>query len=130
MTDPIADFITRIRNAGMAMHSSVRIPHSKMKVSMAKILKDEGYIEDFEVDGDSLKKDVVVHLRYGADNKSAIRSIKRVSKSGRRVYKKMKNIPLVNQGLGVAILSTSQGLLTDKDARRLNLGGEVVCEIW
>ena len=130
MIDPIADLMTRIRNAGMAMHSSVRIPHSKMKESLAEILKNEGYIADFDVEKDGVKGDIVVHLRYSGDNRHAIRTIKKISKPGRRVYNQVKNIPVVNQGLGVAILSTSKGLITDKEARRLNVGGEVICEIW
>ncbi|MBN2344685.1 MAG: 30S ribosomal protein S8 [Deltaproteobacteria bacterium] len=130
MLDPVADLMTRIRNAGMARHSSTRIPHSKMKERIGNILKEEGYIADIEVAGEVPKKEIIVHLKYGDNHKLAINSMKRVSKSGCRTYAGAKDIPLINQGLGVSIISTSKGIITDKEARRLNVGGEVLCEIW
>jgi len=130
MLDPVSDMMTRIRNAGLARHSATRIPHSKTKERIAQILKDEGYVSDFEVCGDIPKKEIVVHLKYNDKHKLAINSMRKVSKSGCRAYAGAKEIPLIKQGLGVAIISTSKGVITDKEARRLNVGGEVLCEIW
>lgn len=130
MLDPVADMMTRIRNAGLARHSSTRVPHSKMKERIGAILKEEGYIADVEVSGEIPKKEITVHLKYDDNHKLAIKSMRKVSKLGCRTYAGVKDIPLINQGLGVAIVSTSKGIITDKEARRLNVGGEVLCEIW
>lgn len=130
MLDPVADMMTRIRNAGLARHSSTRIPHSKVKEKIGSILKEEGYITDVEVGGEVPKKEIIVHLKYDDNHKMAIKNMRKVSKSGCRAYAGTKEIPLINQGLGVAIISTSKGIITDKEARRLNVGGEVLCEIW
>ncbi len=130
MTDPIADMLTRIRNAGMARHQSVLIPASKMKENIARILKSEGYVLDYDLPQDAEQKTIRVWLKYGSDKKSVFSGLRRVSKPGLRVYTKHKDIPIVLGGLGVAILSTPQGLMTGHDAWRKHLGGEVLCYIW
>ena len=128
MTDPIADMLTRIRNANQMKNETVVMPSSKMKVEIAKILKQEGYINGFEVKGD-VKKELTLSLKY-VGNDRAITGLKRISKPGLRVYAEKENLPRVLNGLGIAIISTSNGLLTDKDARKANVGGEVVAYIW
>ena len=129
--DSIADLLTRIRNAGIARHASIRVPYSKEKADIVEIFRNEGYIDDFSIDdGDGVHRELVVHLRYLDNFSVAISEMKRVSKPSRRVYCGAKEIPKVKSGLGVAILSTPKGILTDRDARRLNVGGEVLCEIW
>ena len=125
LTDPIADMLTRIRNAHMALHKEVVVPKSKMKLRIAEILKEEGYIEGFE----ELDKDIKIKLKY-VDGKPAIQGLKRVSKPGRRIYVGVKEIPRVQNGLGICIVSTSRGVLEGEEARRLNVGGELICEIW
>ena len=125
MTDPIADMLTRIRNAHMALHQEVRVPRSKMKESLAAILKEEGYVEDFAVDGDV----IVITLKY-VKGKAAIEGLKRLSKPGRRVYVGIADIPRVQNGLGICILSTSRGVLEGNQAREQKAGGELLCEIW
>ena len=131
MTDPIADMLTRIRNGLSAEHETVVIPSSKMKIEIARILKQEGYINGFTVEGDSAKdKIITVELKYGPDNQKVISGLKRISKPGLRVYAKGDNVPRVLNGLGIAIISTSKGLMTDRDARKANLGGEVVAYVW
>jgi small subunit ribosomal protein S8 len=129
-TDPIADMLTRIRNAGMADHSSVEMPCSKLKVELAKVLKAEGYIIDFSVKEVDKFKILSVTLKYQEDGKPIISKLKRVSKPGLRIYMKSKNLPKVIGGLGIAIVSTSKGLLTDRKARKENVGGEVLCYVW
>ena len=129
ITDPIADMLTRIRNAVSARHDSVVVPHSKEKVEIAKILKNEGYIADFIIDGD-LQKNIIITLKYGKHDEKVISGLKRISKPGLRVYAKGDNVPRVLNGLGIAIISTSKGLMTDRDARKQNLGGEVVAYVW
>ncbi len=129
-SDPIADFCTIIRNGYMARKSQVTMPYSKFKESMAKILVKEGYLEDLKIKLQDFKKKLVVTLKYGKEGKPALRQIQRISKPGRRVYKNVKNLPKVLGGLGLAIISTSKGLLTDKEARKRNLGGEVICKLW
>ncbi len=129
MTDPIADMLTRIRNAVQAKHESVIVPASKEKVEIAKILKNEGYITDYTVEGD-LKKNIVITLKYGKKGEKVISGMKRISKPGLRVYAQADKLPRVFNGLGIAIISTSKGLLTDKDARKANVGGEVVAYVW
>ena len=131
MTDPIADMLTRIRNGLQAGHETVEIPASKMKVEIARILKQEGYINGYTVAGETAKeKKISVELKYGPDNQKVITGLKRISKPGLRVYAKGDNIPRVLNGLGVAIISTSKGLMSDRDARKANLGGEVVAYVW
>jgi small subunit ribosomal protein S8 len=130
VNDPIADFLTRIRNAQMAKHETAEIPHSKMKADIARILKEEGYINDFSESGSDAEKVLVVALKYGPDGQRAIAGLRRMSRPGRRVYRKQKDIPRVLDGLGVAILSTSQGVLTDHQARRQGIGGEVLCFVY
>ena len=131
MTDPIADMLTRIRNGVAAEHDTVDIPASKMKVEIARILKQEGYITGYSVEGDTAKdKTIKVELKYGPDNQKVITGLKRISKPGLRVYAKGDNVPRVLNGLGIAIISTSKGLMTDRDARKANLGGEVVAYVW
>lgn len=131
MTDPIADMLTRIRNANMAKHDSVEIPASKMKLSIAEILLNEGYIKSYEVVGEGVHKNIVVTLKYGADkNDKVIAGLKRISKPGLRVYSSAENMPKVLGGLGIAIVSTNKGVITDKEARKLNVGGEVLAFIW
>ncbi len=131
MTDPIADMLTRIRNANMAKHDSVEIPASKMKLSIAEILLNEGYIKSYEVVGEGVHKNIVVTLKYGADkNEKVIAGLKRISKPGLRVYSSAENMPKVLGGLGIAIVSTNKGVITDKEARKLNVGGEVLAFIW
>ncbi|MFV0379694.1 MAG: 30S ribosomal protein S8 [Anaerorhabdus sp.] len=131
MTDPIADMLTRIRNGIQAHHEVVEIPSSKVKVEIAKILKNEGYIMNYSVSGDSAAdKKISVTLKYGANNEKVISGIKRISKPGLRVYTKSDSVPRVLNGLGIAIISTSQGLMTDKDARAKHTGGEVVAYVW
>ena len=130
VNDPIADFLTRIRNAGMAKHNTVSIPHSKMKVELARILKEEGYIADFEQRGSGPDHEIRIVLKYTPDGQRAISGLRRMSRPGRRVYRKQGTIPRVLDGLGVAILSTSRGLLTDHSARRLGIGGEVLCFVY
>ena len=129
MTDPIADMLTRIRNGLSAEHETVVIPSSKMKI--ARILKQEGYINGYTVEGDTAKeKTITVELKYGPDKQKVITGLKRISKPGLRVYAKGDNVPRVLNGLGIAIISTSKGLMTDRDARKQNLGGEVVAYVW
>lgn len=130
MTDPIADMLTRIRNAGLARHDRCELPASRLKTAVAKVLKDEGYIADFRAsDGEGAPKLTIV-LKYGRDRASAIDGLRRVSRPGRRVYVRHDRIPRPYSGLGIAILSTSRGLMSDRDARRLKLGGELLCEVW
>jgi small subunit ribosomal protein S8 len=129
MTDPIADMLTRIRNGGMARHQSVLIPTSKMKLAIARILKDEGYIRDFDIPADEQRL-FRVWLKYGSDKKPLMTGLKRVSKPGLRVYSGRSELPVVLGGLGVAIISTSQGIMTGQEAWRRNLGGEVLCYVW
>ena len=131
MTDPIADMLTRIRNGLSAEHETVVIPSSKMKIEIARILKQEGFINGYTVEGDTAKeKTITVELKYGPDKQKVITGLKRISKPGLRVYAKGDNVPRVLNGLGSAIISTSKGLMTDRDARKANLGGEVVAYVW
>ena len=130
MTDPIADFLTRIRNANMVMHEKVEIPASKTKIALAEILKNEGFIKDYEQIEDGKQGIIRVYLKYGADKEKVITGLKRISKPGLKVYCKKDEIPKVLGGLGIAIISTSKGIVTDKEARKLGLGGEVICYVW
>ncbi|MDD3220834.1 MAG: 30S ribosomal protein S8 [Clostridia bacterium] len=131
MSDPIADMLTRIRNANTAKHDTVDVPASKMKESIAKILLDEGYIKGYETVEDGIVKTIKITLKYGADkNQKTISGIKRISKPGLRVYAAKEELPRVLGGLGVAIISTNKGVITDKEARALNVGGEVIAFVW
>ena len=131
MSDPIADMLTRIRNANTAKHDTVDIPSSKMKVSIAEILLNEGYIKAYDIIEDGNFKTIRITLKYGADkNEKIITGIKRISKPGLRVYAGKDEIPSVLGGLGIAILSTNQGIVTDKEARKLKVGGEVLAFVW
>ena len=130
MTDPIADMLTRLRNASSAQHESVSMPHSKLKAAIAEILVREGYIAASKVEDARVGKTLTLALKYGANHERAITGVKRVSKPGLRVYAKSTNLPRVRGGLGVAILSTSSGLLTDREAYNRGVGGEVLAYIW
>ena len=130
MTDPIADMLTRVRNANSAHHESVSMPHSKIKEHIAEILKREGYIASFEVADAPVGKTLSISLKYGPNRERSISGIKRVSKPGLRVYAKSTEIPRVLGGLGIAILSTSSGLLTDRQATKKGVGGEVIAYVW
>ena len=130
MTDPIADMLTRIRNANTAGHAKVEIPASKMKKSIAEILKNEGFIKDFSVAQDNAQGTITVELNYGPNKEKTIYGIKKISKPGLRVYAKAEQVPKVLGGLGIAIVSTSKGVISDKEARKLGVGGEVICYVW
>lgn len=130
MTDVIADMLTRIRNANDAGHPTVEIPCSNIKKAIVQTLKDEGYIQDFEIIDDSKQGIIKVYLKYGPNKKKVISGIKRISKPGLRIYAKKDNIPRVMGGLGTVILSTSKGIMTDKQARKEQVGGEVICYVW
>jgi small subunit ribosomal protein S8 len=130
MSDPLADLLTRIRNASMANYPSVDIPFSKVKKGVTTILKQEGYINDFAVLDEGHQGVLRLDLKYDQDNKAVITGLKRVSKPGRRMYTRSDSIPKVMSGLGVAILSTSSGVMTDIEARKLGVGGEILCEVW
>ena len=131
MTDPIADMLTRIRNGVQARHESVEVPASKMKLEIAKILKEEGYITSYSVEGETVSEKMIhIVLKYGPNKEKVITGIKRISKPGLRVYAKGESVPRVLNGLGIAIISTSQGLMTDRDARKNHAGGEVVAYVW
>ena len=130
MTDPIADLLTRIRNANLVHHDKVEIPASKIKRAIVQILKDEGFVKDYEVLADGKQGILRVSLKYGPERDRVITGIKRISKPGLRVYAKREQLPKVLGGLGIAIISTSQGLMSDKQARKTNLGGEVIAYVW
>lgn len=129
LTDPIADMLTRIRNGIQARHEVVNIPASNEKEEIARILKQEGFILNYHVEGDA-KKTIVVELKYGPNREKVISGLKRISKPGLRIYTKASDLPRVLNGLGIAIISTSKGLMVDRDARKQNIGGEVVAYIW
>lgn len=130
VTDTIADMLTRIRNANSMRYSEVNVPASNLKVNLAKILKDEGFIEDYKILNDDVQGTIVITLKYGQNKERVITGLKRISKPGLRVYAKAHEVPKVLNGLGIAIISTSNGMMTDKEARKQNLGGEVLCYIW
>jgi small subunit ribosomal protein S8 len=130
MTDPISDMLIRIKNALMARHKTVVVPGSKLKLEIARILKDEGYIEDYRVVEEKPQIKIEIVLKYDEKKRPVIAGIKRVSKPGRRIYRGYKELPRVLDGMGMAIISTSQGIMTDHEARKRRLGGEVICEIW
>ena len=131
MTDPIADMLTRIRNANTAKHDTVDVPSSKMKLAIAKILLDEGYIKSYELVENGKFNDIRITLKYGASkNEKIISGLQRISKPGLRVYANKAELPKVLGGLGVAIISTNKGVITDKEARKLGVGGEVLCFVW
>jgi small subunit ribosomal protein S8 len=130
MTDPIADMLSRIRNAALARHERAEMPHSNLKEHIAGVLKGEGFIDDVRVPEAEGPKTLVLVLRYGRDRSSAIDGVRRVSTPGRRVYVRHDRIPRVRSGMGVSILSTSHGVMTDKEARRQRVGGELLCEVW
>jgi len=130
LTDPIADMLTRIRNAVMARHDSVLVPVSKTRLAIAKILKEEGFIQDYEVLRARPQRMLKIHLKYKDHKQPLISGLKRVSKPGLRVYVKSRGVPRVYGGLGVAILSTPQGVMTGQQARRRNVGGELLCYVW
>ncbi|HOA90474.1 MAG: 30S ribosomal protein S8 [Bacillota bacterium] len=129
-TDPVADMLTRIRNAGAVYHEKVDIPTSKLKLEIARILKEEGYIKDYQLITENNHQMIRVFLKYGDKKRPVIAGLKRISKPGLRVYAGANEIPKVLGGLGTAIISTSKGVMTDRDARKLNVGGEVLCFIW
>ena len=131
MTDPIADMLTRIRNANTAKHDTVDVPSSKMKLAIAKILLDEGYIKSYELVENGKFNDIRITLKYGASkNEKIISGLQRISKPGLRVYANKEELPKVLGGLGIAIISTNKGVVTDKEARKLGVGGEVLCFVW
>jgi len=130
MTDPIADLLTRIRNASSAEHEKVDIPASKLKIRIAEILKEEGFIRNFRVIDDRKQGKLRIYLKYGAGNEKAISGMVRVSTPGRRVYVSHDRIPSILAGMGVAILSTPKGVMIDKESRKLKIGGEVLCYVW
>ena len=131
MTDPIADMLTRIRNANTAKHDTVDVPASKIETEIARILLDEGYIKAYEIVEDGVVKTIKITLKYGADkNQKVISGLKRISKPGLRVYAGVENMPKVLGGLGIAIISTNKGIVTDKEARAMNVGGEVLAFVW
>ena len=130
MTDPIADMLTRIRNANVAGHDTVDVPASKIKKSIAQILLDEGYINGFEVVEDNKQGMIKIDMKYGPENERIISGIKKISKPGLKVYAKASDVPRVLGGLGIAIISTSHGVISDKEARKLGVGGEVICYVW
>lgn len=129
-TDPIADMLTRIRNANMVSHQTVDIPCSKLKLELAKLLKEEGYIHGYTTSKDDKFAKITIELKYDEHNKPVIENLQRVSRPGLRNYSKCKNLPKVFGGLGVAVVSTSKGLMSDRRARKENLGGEVLCYVW
>ncbi len=130
MTDPIADMLTRIRNANSVYHEKVEIPGSKIKIAIADVLKREGYIKDFSFAEDSKQGILTVKLKYGSEREKVITGIQRISRPGLRQYTKRKDLPRVLGGLGIAIISTSQGIMSDKQARKAGLGGEVIAFVW
>lgn len=130
MTDPISDMLTRIRNAAMARHDRAEMPHSVLKERIARVLKTEGFLDDVRVSEGEGPKTLTVVLRYGRDRQSAIDGVRRVSTPGRRVYVRHDRLPRVCSGMGVSILSTSRGVMTDKEARKQRVGGELLCEVW
>ena len=130
MTDPIADMLTRIRNANTVGHDTVEVPASKMKTSIAGILAEEGYIKGFDVIDDKKQGIIRIYMKYGANKERVISGIKKISKPGLKVYAKAEDVPRVLGGLGIAIVSTSKGVVSDKEARKLGVGGEVVCYVW
>ena len=130
MTDPIADMLTRIRNGLSAKFEAVDIPSSRMKLEIARILKAEGYIKNYKLTPDEKQGVLKVFLKYGDDKRGTIVEIKRVSKPGRRVYAPTDEIPVIKNGLGISILSTSKGVMSDKDARQEKVGGEIICTVW
>jgi len=129
ITDPIADMLTRIRNAVKAGHLIVDVPSSKMKVSIAKILKDEGFIKNFKLNDDNRQKILRIYLKYSEENQPAILNLMRVSKPGRRVYVKAEELVPIYNNIGIWIISTSKGIITNKTAKKMNVGGEILCEI-
>jgi small subunit ribosomal protein S8 len=130
MTDPVADMLTRIRNANMVKLQKVDMPSSNLKVSIANVLKQEGFIKNYKVISDNLQGILRVYLKYIDEKDSVINEIKRISKPGGRVYVKSEDIPVIKSGLGVAVLSTSKGVITDNAARKAGVGGELICTIW
>ena len=130
VNDPIADMLTRIRNANMVGHESVDVPASKMKKSIAEILLNEGYIKGYDLIEDNKQGIIRIQMKYGQNKERVITGIKKISKPGLRVYAKTEDIPRVLGGLGIAIVSTSAGVITDKEARKKNIGGEVICYVW
>lgn len=129
-TDPVADLLTRIRNANKAYHDSLEISGSKLKLDIVKILQREGFIKGFDIIKDPKQDRIKIHLKYGPRRERVLSNLKRVSKPGLRIYVKRDNLPHVLRGLGIAILTTSQGVMTDKEARRKGIGGEVLCYVW
>ncbi|MDD3149956.1 MAG: 30S ribosomal protein S8 [Candidatus Gastranaerophilales bacterium] len=129
-TDPIADMLTRIRNANIVNHSNVEMPNSKLKLELAKLLKAEGYINEYEVKENGNFKTLKIDLKYAENGTAVISNLRRISKPGLRIYKKANELPKVYDGLGIAIVSTSKGLLTDRKARKEKIGGEVLCYVW
>lgn len=130
LTDPIADMLTRIRNANMALHEKVDVPSSRLKVEIARVLKEEGFIKAYKVIDDKKQGVLRVYLKYGSGNERAIAGLRRASRPGLRVYTKGRNAPQVRSGAGVAILSTPKGVLTDRAAREEGVGGEILCYVW
>ena len=130
VTDPISDLLTRIRNASMVSKPSVSIPHSNFKFDLAKLLKNEGYISDVKISGDGAQKSIDIDMKYSEEGTSVISGMKRLSKPGQRVYSSFDKLPRNNGGLGTVVVSTSRGLLSDSEARKRKLGGELICEVW
>ena len=130
LTDPVADMLTRVRNANQALHDQVAMPTSKLKVEIAKLLEAEGYILGWDEEGEGKDRQLVVRLKYDRSRRQVISGLRRISKPGRRVYVDRTSIPKVLGGMGVAVISTSQGLLSGQEARRRGVGGEILCEVW
>ena len=130
MTDPIADLIVRIKNAIMVSYDKVEVPSSKIKINIVKILKFEGYIRNYKILKDDRQGIIVIYLKYNEDKSSVIKDLKRISKPSCRVYSRYKKIPRVLNGLGINIVSTSKGVLTDREARKMGIGGEIICSVW
>jgi small subunit ribosomal protein S8 len=130
VTDPISDLLTRIRNASMVSKPSVSIPHSNFKFELAKLLKNEGYVSDVKISGDGAQKSIDIDMKYSEEGTSVISGMKRLSKPGQRVYSSFDKLPRNNGGLGTVVVSTSRGLLSDSEARKRKLGGELICEVW
>ena len=130
VSDPISDLLTRIRNAVMVSKSNIEIPHSKFKFQLTSLLKDEGYVSDVKITGEGTKKIINIELKYSEDGASVISGMNRLSKPGNRVYSSFDKLPRNNGGLGTVVVSTSRGLLSDSEARKRKLGGELICEVW